>query len=129
MKLLTPMTLALAFNAPLLHAAEPAAGADAGDLAKKLSNPVASLISVPFQFNYDEGFGPNDAGRTTLNVQPVIPMSLNEDWNLIVLKHGTSLVSASMAPHTQISPKPSKPLALAVLALAPINPHISSTWI
>lgn len=54
------------------------------DLAKKLNNPVASLISVPFQFNYDEGFGPKDAGRYTLNIQPVIPISLTEDWNLIV---------------------------------------------
>ncbi len=60
----------------------PAAAADA-DLAKKLSNPVASLISVPFQWNYDQGLGPQDGGKVTLNVQPVIPVSLNKDWNLI----------------------------------------------
>ncbi|HEY4136009.1 MAG TPA: hypothetical protein VGO34_12440 [Alphaproteobacteria bacterium] len=53
------------------------------ELAKKLSNPVANLVSVPFQLNYDEGFGPKDAGRYTLNVQPVVPFSLGEDWNLI----------------------------------------------
>lgn len=53
------------------------------DLAKKLSNPIASLISVPFQLNYDHGYGPLDGDKTTLNIQPVIPISLNADWNLI----------------------------------------------
>jgi len=54
------------------------------DLAKKLTNPVASLISVPVQGNYDWDIGPIDDGeRSTVNVQPVIPFSLNEDWNVI----------------------------------------------
>jgi hypothetical protein len=53
-------------------------------LAMQLSNPVAALISVPLQFNYDENFGPADQGeRWVLNVQPVIPFSLNDDWNVI----------------------------------------------
>jgi hypothetical protein len=56
---------------------------NADTLAKQLSNPVASLISVPLQFNYDESYGELDGYRFTLNVQPVIPSSLNEDWNLI----------------------------------------------
>lgn len=66
------------------HAAEPAAGSEAAELAKKLTNPVASLISVPFQNNFDFGAGPNGDGfHYKLNFQPVIPVSLNDDWNLI----------------------------------------------
>lgn len=54
------------------------------ELAKKLSNPVASLISVPFQSNFDFGGGFDDDGfRYTLNFQPVVPFSLGEHWNLI----------------------------------------------
>ena len=59
------------------------AAPSAEELAKKLQNPVASLISVPFQGNFDFGIGPEDGTRFTLNVQPVIPLSLSEDWNLI----------------------------------------------
>jgi hypothetical protein len=54
------------------------------DLAVKLSNPVANLISVPLQFNYDCCLGPVDGGRTVLNIQPVVPFTLNDRWNLIV---------------------------------------------
>lgn len=54
------------------------------ELAKKLANPVASLISVPLQLNYDQNLGRDDRGdKLLLNVQPVIPFSLNEKWNLI----------------------------------------------
>ena len=56
---------------------------DSAALAKKLSNPISDLISVPFQFNYDDGYGPKNAGRLTLNIQPVIPFSISEEWNLI----------------------------------------------
>jgi hypothetical protein len=52
-------------------------------LAKETQNPVANLISVPFQNNFNFGIGPNDATQWVLNVQPVIPITLNKDWNLI----------------------------------------------
>jgi hypothetical protein len=56
----------------------------AAALAKQLANPVAALIIVPFQLNYDQDIGPEDDGdRWLMNVQPVVPITLNEDWNLI----------------------------------------------
>lgn len=54
------------------------------ELAKKLSNPVAGLISVPLQFNHDCCFGPSEGDRYTLNIQPVVPVSAGRDWNVVV---------------------------------------------
>ncbi len=59
------------------------ANAQQAELAKKLQNPVADLVSVPIQNNWDFNIGPENAMRYTANLQPVIPFSLAEDWNVI----------------------------------------------
>ena len=54
------------------------------EIALAAQNPVAAMVSVPFQYNYDQNIGPQEGGhKHYVNVQPVIPFSLNEDWNLI----------------------------------------------
>jgi hypothetical protein len=53
-------------------------------LAKKLQNPVANLVSMPIQNNWDFGIGPANAMKYTANIQPVIPLSVSKDWNLII---------------------------------------------
>ncbi len=80
------LALGLLFLAGRAVSQAPPAGAgtaDAASLAKKLSNPISSLISVPFQSNWEFGLGPAEETRYLLNFQPVIPFKLNEDWNLI----------------------------------------------
>lgn len=74
--------LTLAFACPMAGQQAPSGG-DPHELAKKLSNPVASLISFPFQSNFDFGMGEGSGWRYTLNIQPVVPVRLNSKWNLI----------------------------------------------
>jgi hypothetical protein len=56
---------------------------ETGDLVKAVQNPVASLISVPIQNNINPDIGPNGRVQNVLNIQPVIPISITENWNLI----------------------------------------------
>ena len=75
------MSVPLAAQAPGGGAAQ-SPPSDA-DLAQQLTNPVASLVSVPLQFNWDQPVGLDDDTRFTMNFQPVVPIWLNDDWNLI----------------------------------------------
>jgi hypothetical protein len=63
--------------------AQPAAKPNATDLAKQTQNPVADLISLPLQNNTYFEVGPDGRTQNVLLVQPVIPVGLNDDWNLI----------------------------------------------
>ena len=72
------LLFSLAVAAPAITWAQ-----EAGELAKKLANPIASLVSVPIQFNHDSDIGSADGSRSVINVQPVIPFSISKDWNLI----------------------------------------------
>ena len=86
MTLKAPCLATLLALLPALTVSGPATAEEAGasDLAKELANPISNLISLPFQFNWDEGYGlDGDGERLGLNIQPVIPMSISEDWNLI----------------------------------------------
>jgi hypothetical protein len=80
---LKPVSTANSNDAEQEKPAAPAAGEDAAELSKKLANPVASLISFPIQVNFDLRMGNGSGWRMTTNVQPVIPVALNKEWNLI----------------------------------------------
>lgn len=66
-----------------ITAQEQKPGNSAQELADKLANPVASLISVPFQNNINYGIGPYNGVKYTLNIQPIIPFKLSDNLNLI----------------------------------------------
>jgi hypothetical protein len=61
----------------------PAAATNTDELRKAAQNPVASLISVPVQDNFNFNITPDDRTQNVLNVQPVIPVRISKNWNLI----------------------------------------------
>ena len=73
----------ICFTVNTITAQEKKAAPTAEELAKKLANPIASLISVPFQNNTDYGIGQFNGSRNTLNFQPVVPIALSKNLNLI----------------------------------------------
>lgn len=87
MKIFTSLFIVIFFSTGLLFSgtlkAQEKPTASAEELAKKLANPIASLISVPFQSNFDVGIGQYNGSKMVLNVQPVIPISLSPKLNLI----------------------------------------------
>jgi len=89
-RLLVSMLLAtclVALASTVADAQQPATAAPGEDksaqLAKKLSNPISDLVSVPLQFNWEQEVGPLELSQFILNIQPVMPFELNKSWNMI----------------------------------------------
>ncbi len=73
----------IASTAMVFAAAAAQAEMSAEELAKLAQNPVGNLISVPFQNNTNFNVGPLSGTQNILNIQPVIPISVNSEWNII----------------------------------------------
>jgi hypothetical protein len=76
-------TLAVLALASGVARAQETGGDNATNLAKKTQNPIAAMIILPFQNDTNFGFGPHQGTQDILNIQPVIPLQINEDWNVI----------------------------------------------
>jgi hypothetical protein len=121
------------------EATETEAGWDQdAELAKQLQNPVASLISVPFQNNFEFNLGPTGDGfKYTLNFQPVIPVSLSKDWNLIIRTIVPIVSQDDVIPGTSQSGlsditqsfffSPKKPVGGLILGFGPVMLYPSAT--
>ena len=70
----------VSFATPLVAAEQ---GSNAA-LAEKLQNPIADLVSVQFQNNFNFGVGENNGTLYLMNFQPVIPLNITKEWNYIV---------------------------------------------
>jgi hypothetical protein len=74
---------AAAFAAAMTMTVSARAEMSADELAKLAQNPVGNLISLPFQNNTNFNFGPEGGTQNILNIEPVIPISVDKDWNII----------------------------------------------
>jgi hypothetical protein len=109
----------------LLAASSPSrADGDVSDQAKEAQNPIANLISVPLQNNTNLNVGPERGTLNVLNVQPIIPVSLGQDWSVITR---TIVPVISESP---LSPEGSRINGIGdTLFSAFLSPRTSRGWI
>ena len=118
-------------------AADPAAvvptetqdGDSAGDataLAKKLQNPIGDLYRFPFQNNINSNYSPHNGTQDILNIQPVIPIHVNEDWNVITRTILPLIWQPSLEP-AQAVPFGTGPTTFSAF-LSPYNPTNGWLW-
>jgi len=87
-----------AFGAALVISMQARAEMTAEELAKLAQNPVGNLISVPFQNNTNLNFGPEKGTQNVLNIQPVVPISISSEWNIITRTILPVISMPSLAP-------------------------------
>ena len=92
---------ALGITAAALAAGGVHAEMSAEELAKLAQNPVGNLISLPFQNNTNLNFGPEKGTQNILNIQPVIPIAINKDWNIITRTIVPVISMPSLGPGDQ----------------------------
>jgi hypothetical protein len=115
--------------APMADAAKPADDAQGGDdtaLAKKLQNPIGDLYSFPFQSNTNFQYGPHKGTQEILNIQPVIPVHVNEDWNVITRTILPLVWNPSLSPIDTV-PFGTGPTTFSAF-LSPRNPTNGWLW-
>ncbi len=81
-----------------LIASPPAKAEDTSEIAKQAQNPIASVISVPFQNNTTFGVGENSGVQDSLLIEPVVPFKLTSDWNLITRTIVPLIEQPTLAP-------------------------------
>jgi hypothetical protein len=100
---------------------------DASALAKKLQNPIGNLISVPFQSNTNFSVGPNKGTQEILNIQPVIPFHIGDNWNIITRTILPLIWQPSYQPLASVAPFGTGPITFSSF-LSPANPTNGWLW-
>lgn len=109
------------------QAAAPPPADDASAIAEKLQNPVGDLISVPFQNNTNFNVGPHKGTQDILNIQPVIPIHVAPNWNIITRTILPLVWSPSFQPAQSVPPFGLAPITFSAF-LSPKNPVHGWVW-